>query len=95
MPSTKKELPIRLMLRVEGEWWRAYLGAGVGFPEHKDGPILLGSIRIGLAQCPSIKNAFIALMADALKIHVRQVTGAKTVDVETRDAPPNERAGSA
>lgn len=89
------ELPVRLMLRAEGEWWRAYFGAGVGHPEDPDGPVLLGQIRMNLAENPAIKEAFIALMSDALKIEVARATGASTVSVERRQAPESERAGNA
>lgn len=89
------ELPLRLMLRVEGEWWRAYLGAAVGHPETPDGPLLVGAIRMTLAEIPRVRDAFIALMSEAMKVHVRNVTGETVVKVERREAPPSERSGTA
>lgn len=89
------ELPVRLMLRVEGEWWRAYLGAGVGYQERPDGPLLLGQIRMSVSQDPNVKSDFISLMTKILQIEIKRVTGVTRVDVKQRDAPPNERAGNA
>lgn len=78
----------RLALRVEGEWWVAYL-ARMGT---MDGAIELGRIRVTVAHIASIKEHFQSLMTVAFKTML-EMQGHKIERVDTRSAPEHERAG--
>lgn len=81
---------IRLALRVEGDFWCAYVAS----PGTMDGAFLIGSIAMGIVQKPSRKRAFMDLMQDALKDHLKAL-GATVTGFETTNAPEHERSGRA
>lgn len=82
-----KEMPFRLALRQEDEWWRAYL-AHAGTME---GAMCIGSILMTVVKAsPKHKQAFIDLMKAVLADAIKDFAGIEPV-FKTRDAPDNER----
>jgi len=80
----------RLAMRVEGDNWTAYWAK----PGTMEGALWLGSIRLALVQSTERREAFIALMRDALEVLFAEKFG--PVDSwETTPAPETERSGSA
>jgi hypothetical protein len=85
-----KTIPIRLAMRVEGDWWVAYLARA----ETMDGAKRLGSILMGIVQNDKDrKQAFMDLMQSALGDAVEDVFGQMPDWNEPQPAPEAERAG--
>lgn len=82
----------RLAFRVEGDYWNCYFA-----PEQDSmaGAVILGSLRMTIAQTPEMKDAFIDLMRSAFNIAARELVGAEAAAFDTRPAPEHERAGRA
>lgn len=87
-----KTLPVRLAMRVEGDWWVAYMAQA----DTMDGAKRLGSILMGIiTSSPERKQAFMALMQDAMSGAIKDVFG-QTPDWNAPQAAPEaERAGRA
>jgi hypothetical protein len=90
--QTTRHPVFRLAMRVEGEFWNAYL-ASIGTMTDS---VLLGSIRMTAVQDRDRKDRFMALMQESLAAAVRESTG---VEISWPDAPESapehERSGSA
>ena len=83
---------IRLALRQEGQWWNAYLA----LPDTMDGAERIGSIRMSIVTAqPELKQAFMALMGEAMNGMIRATFGVEASGIEVRQAPEHERAGNA
>lgn len=82
----------RLAMREEGDNWNAYYA----MPHTMDGALLLGSIRMAIAIRPDRKEAFMALMRDAVADIIEERTGVRpTWPDGPRRAPEHERSGHA
>ncbi len=91
MPETKK-MPIRLALRIEGDWWVAYLAQH----DTMDGAKRLGSILMGaITDNPVRKQAFMAIFQGMVGDAIRETTGQSPDWAEPQSAPEAERAGRA
>ena len=83
------QLPVRLMLRAEGDWWNAYIG------ENPANSFKMGSIRMSVVtKNREVKDAFVALMTAAMVDAVEEVYGERPT-VTVNAAPESERSGSA
>jgi hypothetical protein len=82
----------RIALRVEGEWWNGYWAPR---QDSMEGALHLGSVRMGLAAHPKIKEAFINLMTTAFSVAAKEATGLEPTWGDPVEAPENERAGNA
>ena len=81
---------LRLALRVEGDFWNAYIAA----TDTMDGALLFGSIHMSAAADPAVKDMFMTTMS-AARVRALTVAGHKPVRMEVRPAPEHERAGRA
>ena len=82
-------LPIRLAMRAEGNWWVAYMAQS----DTMDGAIELGRVNIGIAEYPEQKQAFMDLMKSVMSYAIKSVY-AQTPDWnEPQPAPEYERSG--
>lgn len=87
-----KTMPIRLAMRVEGDWWVAYMARA----DTMDGAKRLGSILMGIVEDnPSRKLAFMDLMQAAMSDAIKTVFGQTPDWNEPQPAPEAERAGRA
>lgn len=85
-------MPIRLAMRVEGDWWVAYMAK----MDTMDGARRLGSILLGIVErSPERKQAFMALMQDAMADAIREVFGHTPDWNAPQQAPEAERVGRA
>lgn len=85
-----KQLPIRLAMRVEGDWWVAYLAQA----DTMDGAKRLGSILLGIAEKnPEHKRVFMELMTAVLADAIEDVFKQQPTWGEPQAAPEAERAG--
>ena len=93
MVDEQKTNAIRMALRVEGDYWNAYLARN----HTMDGAMLLGSILLGvIAKSPDRKERFMALMQEALTDAAKDVHGLQLSWPEPpRPAPEHERSGTA
>lgn len=83
------EIPGRLMLRAEGDWWNAYFGKST------EDRIHIGSIRIAIVtKSPTAKQAFMECMSNVVAEAVREIYG-ENPEMHVSNAPESERAGSA
>ncbi len=89
--SNDKQQVGRLALRVEGDWWVAYYA----LPATMDGAIELGRIAMRLVQDRARKEAFMALMRDAIEEFIAEMFDGQSPDWITATAPEHERAGRA
>ena len=82
----------RIAFRAEGESWNAYWA-----PEQTSmsGALLLGSLRMSLAQRPHLKAEFMALMRLSFEAVAEDAFGQPLIWKEPRSAPENERSGNA
>lgn len=83
--------PFRLAMRVEGDWWNAYM-AGT---DTMDGATLLASVRMTLVATPAERDAYLAAIRALFLKAAGDVLGTKLGDGEIRPAPEHERAGRA
>ena len=82
----------RLAMRVEGRNWTAYYT----MPDTMDGAIYLGQIAMKFVESPARKNAFMALMRDAVSDLIEEQTGVRPVwPAGPQSAPEHEKAGRA
>jgi hypothetical protein len=82
----------RLALRVEGSWWVAYYA----MPNTMAGSITLGRIRMRFVADPRRKDAFIALMREAVGDVIEERIGVRPQwPNPPQVAPEHERSGSA
>lgn len=90
--AESKTLPIRLAMRVEGDWWVAYMAQ----METMEGAKRLGSILMGIVENnPECKQAFMSLMQSAMSDAIKHVFH-QTPDWNAPQAAPEvERAGRA
>lgn len=86
------KMPIRLALRVEGDFWVAY----VAKKDTMDGAKRLGSILMGAVKSnPTRKKAFMDLMQDMMAQAIKEMTGKAPDWNEPEPAPERERSGRA
>jgi hypothetical protein len=81
----------RIAMRVEGNWWVAYYAE----PTTMDGAIELGRIAMRLVQDRARKEAFMAIMRDAISEFMEATVGKRPDDFITSGAPEHERSGRA
>lgn len=82
--------PFRLALRVEGEWWIAY----VAKHETMEGAMELARIRMSAAKIKPIKDAFMATMQLTISELIKESSGLDAVWPEApKPAPESERSG--
>lgn len=86
----KTSTPIRLALRVEGEWWVAYLAETATMA----GAHEIGRIAFGAAREPAVKQGFMDLMQLVMTQGLASL-GIKVQGVDIRGAPESERSGRA
>lgn len=87
-----KNLQLRLAMRVEGAKWNAYAAK----PDTMVDAIWLGSIALRFIEHnKQRKQAFLALMQDALGEQLAEITGAPVTWNKPSAAPEHERGGSA
>lgn len=91
--QTTRPAPFRLVLRVEGSFWNAYLAES----DTMDGAELLGSIRMAAVESsPEMKARFMQMMQDLLAMALREAAGITMSWPEPpQPAPEHERSGSA
>lgn len=89
--SNEKHQVGRLAFRVEGDWWVAYYA----MPDTMEGAVELARIAMRLVQDRARKEAFMAIMRDAIADFLQDVSGNRPDDFITRAAPEHERAGRA
>lgn len=92
MTERKQEIG-RLALRVEGDWWNAYLAQSGTM----DDAIHLGSIRFSaVAENDERKQAFMLLMRDVMADLIESAIGQRPIWPDPPEiAPEHERAGRA
>lgn len=82
----------RLAMREEGDDWVAYYA----MPDTMVGALRLGSIRMAIATDEKHKQAFMALMREAVGDIVEEMCGTRPVwPTPPQPAPQHERAGRA
>ena len=87
--SELKTLPVRLALRVEGDWWVAYIAEA----DTMDGAKRIGSILMGIVEDKKRKRAFMDLMRSAVDDAIKEAdNGAKTTHWH-RAVLPRKRRG--
>ncbi len=89
--TEEKQQVGRLAFRVEGDWWVAYYAV----PSTMEGAIELGRIAMRLVQDRARKEAFMAIMRDAISDFMADVFGQRPDDFITSRAPEHERSGRA
>lgn len=83
---------LRLALRVEGDWWNAYIAeTGTMEGARQVGSILMAAVRDNEDR----KKAFMELMQGFMSDVLKDVTGARPLWWEAQNAPEHERAGRA
>ncbi|WP_374374420.1 hypothetical protein [Dongia sp.] len=83
--------PFRLAMRVEGEWWNAYMAP----PETMEGATLLATVRMTLVAEKDAKDVYLATVRDLFFRAAEAALGAPIDSFETREAPEHEKAGRA
>lgn len=83
--------PFRLAMRVEGDWWNAYM-AGT---ETMDGATLLASVRMTLVATPAERDAYLETIRAVFMKAAGDVLGVELGAGEVREAPEHEKAGRA
>lgn len=79
-----EQLPMRIALRQEDDFWRAYLANR----DTMAGALLMGSIRLSAVHGnPKRRQAFIDLMTSFLAEAIEEATGAKPTWIEEEPAP--------
>ena len=85
-------MEMRLALRVEGDWWNAYIAVSGTM----EGARLIGSILMATVRDnEDRKKAFMELMQGIMSDAIKEMTGARPLWWEARDAPGHERSGNA
>ncbi len=88
--SEAKTQVSRVAMRVEGDWWVAYI-APIGTME---GALELGRTRMTIVQDPDRKSAFIDVFA-SFAADVLEAEFGERADMVIHPAPEHERAGRA
>ncbi len=86
----KRELPVRLAIRREGNSVNAYMAD----PKTMEGATLVASLTVGIAQHADFFERWMQLMEDALARAVKDIYGQEP-EMTTRPAPEHERGGNA
>ena len=80
----------RIMMRVEGDYWRAYWAMSEDTAEQKK--VLLGSIHMShVVNDPERKAAFLRLMQDMVSDIIESEFGVRPTWTEPEDTPEPER----
>jgi hypothetical protein len=88
----EKKIPLRLAMRVEGDWWIAYLAPD----DTMEGAYQLGSMRLGaVADNPDLRNQFVKLMQEMITNRMGEAFSRTPVWDEPEPAPESERSGRA
>ncbi len=89
----KKKMQMgRLALRVEGDFWNAYIAA----PESMEGAVFMGSIPMAfVANKPERKEAFMNLMKACFDDFIQENIGQLPTWGEPKVAPEKDRTGNA
>jgi hypothetical protein len=88
----EKKIPLRLAMRVEGDWWVAYLAQD----DTMEGAHRLGSILIcAVIDNPYLRNQFIKLMQEMITHGMHKAFDRTPVWDEPEPAPQSERSGRA
>lgn len=90
MAEKLTRLPVRLAMRVEGDWWVAYLAQ----PDTMKGAVEMGRICRGLFEDEKVKREWQQTLTDWMARAVEEKTG-QTPEMITEPAPEPERSGSA
>lgn len=90
MSDKDVQSPFRLALRVEDEWWIAYMAR----IDTMEGAVELGRILFNCARVEGVGDAFKALMVQVLSGALEAI-GANAISWDERKAPESERSGSA
>ncbi len=89
---SEKGLAIRLCMRVEGDFWVAYVAP----PNTMDGAFCAGSISIVyIAHNAERREAFLDMMRDALSETIPEMRGKTLYWNDPVSAPEHEKAGRA
>jgi hypothetical protein len=84
----KVQLPMRLLMRCEGDMWNAYVARG----DTREGEIWIGSILVRLIESnEGRKQAFISLMTEAVSDAIEEIFGQKPT-WKQQEAPEHERS---
>jgi hypothetical protein len=86
-----RQMKMRLAVRVEGNFWNAYI-AEMGTMNNSR---LIGSLAMGIASDPTFKTRFMQLMQDGFAEAVKTLGGKIEGWNEPERAPEAERAGRA
>ena len=81
----------RLAMRTEGE----YLNAYYALPDTMEGALLLGSIRLAIAEHPKYHRIFFAFMQEVVADIIEDATGERPRWCEVVPAPNKDRSGNA
>lgn len=84
-------MSIRLAMRVEGDFWVAYIASEGTMDDAKR----IGSIGMGAVANPERKQQFMDLMKAVLSDVIKEATGQPPTWNEPQRAPEAERAGRA
>jgi hypothetical protein len=84
---TKEKLPVRLALRVEGDFWNAYCASH----DTMSDAILMGSLLMRLAENQERRQAFVDLMTAAMGDIIEATLGARPTWDPPKEAPFWER----
>lgn len=88
--SDGKQQVARVAMRVEGDWWVAYLAA----PGTMEGALEMGRIRMSTVQDPDRKEAFMGIFSSWIADISEEEFGQRP-DTLVQPAPEHERAGRA
>jgi hypothetical protein len=82
----------RLAMRHEGKFWNAYYA----MPSTMEDAIFLGSIAMRFVEQPDRKDAFLAMMREAVSDIIEETTGTRPSWPDgPQRAPESERSGHA
>lgn len=86
------KIELRLALRVEGDWWNAYVAErGTMEGARKIGSILMAAVSDNEER----KKAFMEVMQSFMSDILKETTGVRPLWWETQEAPEHERSGNA
>lgn len=91
MSRKTKTVNMRLAMRVEGNFWNAYVAA----QDSMEGAELIGSIAFVCVQDEDRRAAFLRFMSECFEAIVYDITGVEPEFTEIRPAPEHERSGRA
>lgn len=88
--SDDKQQVARVAMRVEGDWWVAFLAE----PGTMEGALELGRIRMTVVQDPGRKQAFMGTFSSFVAEILEEQFGERP-EMPVQPAPEHERAGRA